>query len=72
MKFKRYFSYISVIDLFIGSLEEQPLGRGMSKFRGSSLFRSMAFLILTNKEKIVNSLEIWEFLGKGWSDGNNN
>lgn len=45
----------------------------MFKFRGLFLFRFMVFFILMNKEKkIVNFLEIWEFLGKGWSDGNNN
>lgn len=44
----------------------------MFKFRGLFLFRFMVFFILMNKEKkIVNFLEIWEFLGKGWSDGNN-
>lgn len=43
----------------------------MFKFRGLFLFRFMVFFILMNKEKkIVNFLEIWEFLGKGWSDGN--
>lgn len=44
----------------------------MFKFRGLFLFRFMVFFILMNKKKIVNFLEIWEFLGKGWSDGNNN
>lgn len=45
----------------------------MFKFRGLFLFRFMVFFILMNKEKkIVNFLEIWEFLGKRWSDGNNN
>lgn len=45
----------------------------MFKFRGLFLFRFMVFFILMNKEKkFVNFLEIWEFLGKGWSDGNNN
>lgn len=44
----------------------------MFKFRGLFLFRFMVFFILMNKKKFVNFLEIWEFLGKGWSDGNNN